>query len=344
MVKEDLEVLKQYYEKKEYNKIIESFTEFSGYGKSIWFLLCTLFECGESALFLELYNLVVKEKILFEDSSRIITYNALIEYSFGKYELAFSLLNKTANRCGEYSYKAKEWLNLLDYRKYNNQVIDNMFFIHFSDDIEYKTKSKFIQNYYCALTNLKRFFDIGKIGEINVYVYNSRKDSIGNNLSYSNIMLKAAFVFINDECGHEITHIVTENLYKISLLFLSEGIAECFDQKKKDYQLDNILNNKLSIEDMCENIDDYNISDVHLVAGVFVANALQQLKKNPKMIQMFLEASSYSEIKEVLRGKINLVEEKTEDVIKKMIKRRAVKYGNGEKVYDSQYRINIMQK
>lgn len=150
-------------------------------------------------------------------------------YLMGNYELANKLFADGKKRGDQ---ESNLWCKLLfplltDYRETESI---NFRFIDSPNPVEKKA---------LVMKSLKSYLRIAKfIGskqeskKIDIYIYLNRYDSIGNPLSYADNALKVIHTYVNDANGHEIAHILFNNIYRNMRRnsFIDEGIATFFDE------------------------------------------------------------------------------------------------------------------
>ena len=280
-----------------------------------YFLGLTLFEIGHYD-----YALKILEEILRcsykKDTSKLFLYLAFIKYMHGDYKRARKHFNSSILMNGSFSKEAINWKNLLDiddaitHYKYTNSNIIYRFVDAFNDfEI-----NQFIIRYRKAYNRISSFFMSKMKKKIDVYIYRGRYDILGNNLSYANPPLSTIHVNLYEDCGHELTHILSYHIEpksEFNSKFFSEGIAEYFDDTKKEYSFhDKDLN--IDVFDLWDNFDKYPAELAYACAKVFFANLLRHLDYDRNTVIQLLRKPSIANAYEVLGICLNGIKQETE--------------------------------
>lgn len=174
--------------------------------------------------------LISLDKLYFTSYvGKINRYIGLSYYMFGEYKLALSFFERGV--C-EKDNECELWKKLL-YPVQEERRITKYAIFHFTDKFDVLNEKIFIAKNLEAINRISRFignYNLNK--KIDIYVYAGRRDSIGNPLSYADNGLMAIHTHISDARGHEIAHLLFNNIYKYMIrnTFIDEGIATFFNE------------------------------------------------------------------------------------------------------------------
>ena len=180
-----------------------------------------------------------------EITGKIKRYIGLAHYLMEHYEAAqeaFELGEKENDR------ECILWDRLLFPQLYNFHETTKIIF-RFVDFCSKTNEKLFILKSLSAYTRICGFIGKPCLYKINIYIYANRKDSIGNNLSYSDNGLKAIHMCIHDIVGHEIAHILFNSIHTNMCRnrFIDEGIATFFNEDTNfDSFLEKYVNKMMS--------------------------------------------------------------------------------------------------
>lgn len=310
-------ILSNHYVNKNYNEIFRYFLDNPNNNQGIWYLLYALFETGNFRGFSTLLNTYTKEISVLDDASRIWGYNGLIHYSRGKYIEAKDNLKFSIFIHGEYSEYANDWLKVLQLEKLKAIVHGNINY-HFATGINKCDKDIFINKYNYAYERISSYFPVCFEKNIDVYIFDERKDSIGNRLSYANPDLLCIHVNINDEAGHEIAHILSCNAYDLQSPFIKEGMAEYFDDLKRSYAIDKGIFG-LKISDLWM---DYCLSDCgRLIGRIFISFLLELYQGEIYNISNILEADTFQQVSLLIPEFSKTVDDRIRSKLTELFKR-----------------------
>lgn len=237
--------MKNLYTNKDYDGILNAFESNLelAMSKELVFLAFTLFDIGYFEESQEYLNESLSKGISSDEASKVYLYMGLYYYSIGKYKSSKSCFQKSISTKGLYSKESINWMKLLCLIQANVIKIHQYPYMnfYFEANLSKKDRKIFIKKYINSYNRISNFF-IPKLNKkIDVFVYAGRFDIINNNLSYANPFLKTIHAYYLDEDGHELTHIIAQNMdRKIMFInrFVNEGIAECFNRvecRKFDY-------------------------------------------------------------------------------------------------------------
>ncbi len=264
------------YSKKDYSSLIQyclsnldSLSEVDEY-----YLGLSLFEMGykDSAysLLTGLVNYDVDNSI---DISKVLCYLGLIEYSFGRHRKAASLFKKSILQESDFSTEAEKWARLLHIEAPAQHSSKNIQY-HFIDVPDKNDRDRFINKYEHAFERVQLFFQAKLAKCVDVFVYNGRKDILGNNLSYANPSLSTIHVFMDEDSGHELTHIAssyTEFPITFKSRFISEGVAEYFDATIK---INQFVVESFDLFDIWLNFEKFDIQFSYAIAKIFISHII----------------------------------------------------------------------
>lgn len=209
-----------------------------------------------------------------KDKSKINCYLGLSSYSQGEYCGASKYLFCAVNMGGFYSGEALNWLKLLHIISgfeptfiYQSDSLHFNFIDAFTED----ERKWFIEKYTSSYDRIQSFFSAALPKPIDVFIYKDHRDEIGNNLSYSNAPLSTIHVFWKEDCGHELTHVISNHVnggVKNKCAFVQEGVAECFNLNTYFCFKDDI-SPATSIDDLWNHFDGFNQRFAHRVAKRF---------------------------------------------------------------------------
>lgn len=203
------------------------------------YLLYALFETGNLKLFSTLFYSKIKELEMICDTSKIYGYMGLYLYSKGKYFESKKNFVLSLKREGVFSQSSKEWIKVLQLDCFEPHSIGYLNY-YFGSKITQKQRRDFIKKYTRAYNRITKWLPNKHNKKIDVFVFSNWKDNIGNGLSYANRQLATIHVNIDDDEGHELTHILCRGNINIPSRFVDEGIAEYFDGLIRGYEVDHV--------------------------------------------------------------------------------------------------------
>lgn len=308
--------LKEYYEKKDYSKIFDMYLMYEKEVCEVRYLIYALFETGNWDEFSRIVDIHNEDLFLWEDSSKIFGYKGLVAFGSGQYDEAKSNLLISAKQNGEYSDFALEWLLTLKLTKFDFVNRQKMNF-HFSNELGLEMKKQFIRKYLDAYYRITKYLPNKCNKSIDIYVFLGWVDDIGNRLSYANTALCTIHVNVNDDAGHELTHIISSYNLSIKLKFIEEGMAEYYDDLIRGYTINDDFY-ELSLYDCCEKFSLLNKDYTYLFARVFISHVFEYYEGNLDAAKPILESCSYEDMLMEVSGCLNCLEKRTKKTIRKL--------------------------
>lgn len=274
----DISVL---YKSKDYATILEYFetSYLSASDSDKYYLGLSLFELGYKREGADLLVDTVT-RLRNDDCSRGMGYIGLSFFSIGEYIQATDWLYKSATLMGEFSSESSKWLKLLHLSESARPAAfhENEYMrFHYVDCFSPVTRDEFEKNYTAAYVQLMSFFEVKLPKKIDVFIYNGHKDSIGGNLSYANPPLETIHVYIFEDCGHELAHVVSNYIpggISVKSPFVDEGIAEYFNRTKYYTNFDQ-NNHNIDIFDLWANFRAYDRNYSHAIAKRFFSELIE---------------------------------------------------------------------
>lgn len=301
--------LKNWYESHHYNKINRLYTNDKTREKSDEKCMYTgfgLLETGFPANALD-YLLNVDIEKLNTYAGKIYRYIGLSRFSLCEYHLSRESFELGVMNGDHESYLWKSLLfpSLSDIRETN--LMNFRFINNFSE----KEKKIFMYKNISAFKRIIKFIGKEYTGKkIDIYIYNQRIDSIGNSLSYSDNGLKTIHLYANDINGHELAHILFNNVYKNMQRnrFIDEGIATFFDNQLTFKEFVNrnksfILNENVLKLWKHSQINNSLDRSYYYLAGAFIGYLIETFGKTKFM--KFLEIETIENAKKVFGDSFN---------------------------------------
>ncbi len=263
--------------------------------QEMYILGLTLFELGYINEGMQIIQNVLKKnnsEYVF-DVSKGIAYLGLGSFSVGNYELAKKYLLKSSAMGGDFSNESQNWITILHLADKVNYFFENDFLrFYFVDNFSKINCDKFIDAYTSRYNIIQSFFDVHLPKKIDIFIYSSHKDEICGNLSYANPPLGSIHVYIWEECGHELTHVICYYLKKrinFKAKFINEGVAECFNiiEYNNNYQFNSHI---IDIFDIWNNYENYDRNYANFIAKKFCLKLLKVGGKQ-KFIELICEQS-----------------------------------------------------
>lgn len=285
----------EWYNKKNYALILDSYNKISlkSNSQELYILGLVLFELGYVEEGIQILQDVLKfNKSNYSfDTSRGFTYLGLGYFSMGRYDLAKDNLLIASDMHGEFSIESQKWNILLHLSDELHFFYENDYLrFYFIGDISTSDCNKFIDAYTYRYQIIQEFFSVILPKKIDIFIYSSHKDEIGGNLSYANPPLGSIHVYIWEECGHELTHIICFYLdgnKRIKSKFIDEGVAECFNTVKYNNHY-TCNDHNVDIFDIWTNYDNYDRNFSHFIACKFCIKLLEQGGKQ-RFIELICE-------------------------------------------------------
>ena len=312
--------MKELYLAKNYNEILQY--SYDNYVKldseSMYYLGLSLFELG----FLTESRQILKEALYTCDceKSQPLLYIALSSYSSGLYKESREYLRKASECGGKYAKTANKWQKLLCFHVTSKPLVSlchhpNINF-HFCDKVSRYSCDAFINNYSKSYEIVQNFFNTQGYKKIDVFVFKERKDILGNNLSYANPALDTIHVNIAEDCGHELTHIVSRRapFDKVAKSdFVQEGVAEYFGNIA--WRLSDLHTIKeIDIIDIWSNFRQYDRDFAYAIAKHFFSEILNSTSKE-QFLEFFYD-QTHTNAKRVFGDSFFIAEEKTKKALK----------------------------
>lgn len=227
---------------------------------TILYLGIALFEIGYPYEGMEYFKLADYSKYPKKIVIRAEILKALFYFSVGNYSKSCKLLTNL----GDYG---KDWIYLLNINQEFRIVYEDSFLrFHFEPSIIKSEAKEFIIDYKNSFQQIKKVYKPNFRKKVDIIVYSGLSDVLSNRLSYSNNFLNTIHTNLNNECGHELAHIVVASLQKEKKYlnkFINEGIAEVFNKinyvNKYDFGDLNSIIDLCDIEDYLNDIDDKKI-------------------------------------------------------------------------------------
>lgn len=309
-----MDSIKHYYQTKAYKRIFESYLAGLHDVENLRYLLYALFETGNWQGYIKIYTSHIEEIEVLKDLSRLLGYFGLAAYINGNYTTAKEYLKRAASENGEYSQSANKWNRTLQLDDFSNTVVGRMNF-HFDNTLTMGQRNAFIAKYQEAYSRIEKFFPYRRKKQIDVFVFDGWKDTIGNNLSYANAQLSTIHVNVDDDWGHELTHIMVRDNLSIRSSFIDEGLAEFFDGLIRGYRRDHFPP-VYSIDELYENFRSYDKDFAYLYARIFIAVLFEHMDGNCEKIRDVLEAPSVNAMHPTTRALVDLIVKKADTTLR----------------------------
>lgn len=223
----------------------------------------------------------VQYNYLEKNTPDVFRFIGLCYYMIGDYINSKKSLIKWRDLSINEKQDAIDWIKLLNF---DDELITfdrlNLRF-HFHRNLSFKLINDFIDNNLFAYSYIQNIFHSNTPKKIDIFVYLDEKDSIGNNLSYSNPPMCTIHTNLYHTNGHELVHIITYYLYDDiqKSRFIDEGIATYFDMPyngniEKDIKFYKGLN--INIIDLWNNFERYDTSLSYKIAGLFIGYIIKK--------------------------------------------------------------------
>ena len=104
---------------------------------------------------------------------------------------------------------------------------------YFTDKISDVQITSFVNKNKKAYKHIQSMFNCVLPKKIDIYVFNTECDNLGNTLSYANPALCTIHTKLEHTYGHELAHVIYWYLHPniIKTRFIDEGIATYFDRE-----------------------------------------------------------------------------------------------------------------
>lgn len=214
--------------------------------------------------------------LLYDSNKFLLTsrYLGMAYYMLGKYDASYQYFKRHIENTQE-QQNLNKWIKLLDYRgQYLHYDYRDLSF-HFLDELCQTSIHNFYQSYCNAYCRLQNEFNISMGKKIDVYIYSSNKDRLGNTLCYAVPSFNMIHTNYKVNGGHELAHIFLHHLheYMVKTRFIDEGFATFFDKEQffDPEVVKSGLKKNIDVIFYWKNYDKFVQSEVNLVAGQFMA-------------------------------------------------------------------------
>lgn len=173
------------------------------------------------------------------------------------------------------------WFTLLDIDNAMVVVESEKLKFHFEQCITNIERKNFIEKNRKAYQYIISIFKCILPKKIDIFVFKTEIDYLGNRLSYANPALCTIHTKLEHTYGHEIVHVVTHYMYPhmCKTPFIDEGTAVYFDIPGKYFTKNRIKSKKISyinIKDLWNNFRNYDPYISYEIAGEFVGFLIEK--------------------------------------------------------------------
>lgn len=264
------------------------------------------FEIGNSQIAIDLF-----EKLSGSEKKSNFVYLGLAYYMEGNYYKAYRNFKLCVDMGTAESKNAYDWIVHLDLENFEKVDLYELpqMNIHFMEKFAKREKYSFIQKNLKAYEYINSNINVKFKKKIDVFVYRSNNDNIGNRLSFANPPLLTIHTQFEHTKGHELAHLFVNNIYEgvnSKNRFIDEGFAEYFNEQQiyDETKIHNVLEGaNVNIYCYWNNFEQYSPDFSYQVAGCFVGFFIY--KMGIEKSQLLMRNQEYKAAQKVYRKQLD---------------------------------------